>query len=139
MGGFPFAFGALGVFSFEPWGCCTEHPDMIDDSIEDELDSELERESLFLRDAHNRLESQFSENSMFDEEGGDDGGQSFEPDNGGAFNDFSGVEDEPQSVLLGAAAKAKPSPPASSSGLTDSSVTANFNSDIVFGTCIELS
>ena len=66
---------------------------MFDDLIETQLASELERESLFLRDAHSRWDSQLSESAFFGVDITENGEEFFESDLEGASAHFSGIED----------------------------------------------
>ena len=104
---------------------------MDDDSIEDNLDCELEKETLFLRDDHSRLESHFSDELLTDEEEGNSG-KSLSEKVDIELCDLSGAGDVSKSALLGAMAKAKPLPFASSSGLASAAFSGNF------GACVEL-
>ena len=124
---------ARRVFLLSYGGFAMKHLVMIDDSLETELDLELERESLFLRDSHRQLDSQLLDSSPHDVAVDSTEEDLLHSDVVGASECPSGVEVAPQSALVGAVAKAKPSPQSSSSGQSEFSDAANFNSDVVIG------
>ena len=106
---------------------------MHDDSIEDNLDWELEHENNFLRGVHSLLDSHMSDEFLAVEETEGVDKSVSEAINDAVSENPAGTRDVSSSVLLGAMAKAKPLSTASSSGRSNVAPSGSFDADIVLG------